>query len=504
MMKLMNYITASALVLAGFLCGSCDDDEQTLAKAVLASASELSFEAERAPQQIITVYSDAQWVMDEVPEWITVTPATGQGTTDVTVSVSDNLREGAVDNPRKASIVFRGSTIASRAEVVVNQQGDKYRDCREYAVGELPALADETVVIVPQALVTAVSASGCIVSSDDYGTNIYLETAATVSVGDQVYVQGTKNSDSHGLPYVACDDVSILSAGHPVQYPEAIDITATLDSYDSDSREWVSVTGTLNGSNLAVDGATNSVSLVDAPASLGLDALNGHRVTVRGYFDGVAVPVVRLIAAQADDLGLVEVIYFSEDFEWLQPWSENSGAGQTVENDGTGEAPQIYSAKNAEGQTAAEALVLRGYGLEQTPGNAIYLQRNYLKFGKTDYQAGLTLPALEEIPAGTSLKLSFDWAPMVGGTRKFDPVQVIVSVTTNGQTVELDPIGHSFVDTQDKLEWLHAEVVIDGKDITPESRISIKSNDWGASKETTGSSVYRRWFIDNIKLTRTE
>lgn len=503
-MKLKNYITASALVLATLLCGSCDDDEQTVAKAVLASASALNFEAENASQQIITVYSDAQWVMDELPEWISVTPVTGQGTTEVTVSVTDNLREGTVDNPREATIVFRGNTLASRAEVTVSQDGDKYRDCQEYTVDQLPALADETVVIVPEALVTAVSTSGCIVSNDTYDTHIFLETTATVSVGDRVYIQGSKDTDSRSLTYVACDDVSILTSGNPVQYPEATDITANLDSYNATSREWLSVTGVLNGSTLTVEDASNSVSIIDAPASLGLDELNGHRVTLRGYFDGVEAPVLRLIVAEVDDLGLVEQIYFSDDFEWLQPWAENSGAGQTVENDGTGDAPQIYSAKNADGQTAAEALVLQGYGLEQTPGNAIYLQKNYLKFGKTDYQAGLTLPALTEVPAGTSLKLTFDWAPMVGGTRKFDPVQVIVSVTTNGNTVEMEPIGHSFVDTQDKLEWLHAEVVIDGADITPESLISIKSNDWGANEDNTGSKVYRRWFIDNIKLMRAE
>ena len=503
-MKLKNYLTASALLLATILCGSCDDNEDTLAKAVLASASALDFEAESAPGKTITVYSDAQWVMDELPEWISVTPSTGQGTTDVTVTVSDNLRDGAVDNPRKATIAFKGSTLVSRAEVIINQQGDKYRDCQEYTVSELPALADETVVIVPQALVTAVSAGGCIVSNDGCGTNIYLETATALSVGDQVYVQGTKETDTYALPYVACDEVSVLSTGNAVAYPEAKDITATLDSYEAGSREWVAVTGTLNGSNLTVEGAAYTVSLTDAPASLGLDALNGHQVTVRGFFDGVAAPVVRLIAAQVDDLGLVETIYFNEDFEWLQPWSDNSGAGQTVENDGTGEAPQIYTAKNEEGQTAAEALVLRGYGLEQTPGNAIYLQENYLKFGKTDFQAGLTLPALEDVPEGTSLKVSFDWAPMVGGTRKFDPVEVIVSVTTNGQTVEMEPVGHSFVNEVDKLEWLHAEVVIDGRDIAPGSRISFKSNDWGATVDNTGSKVYRRWFIDNIKVTRAQ
>lgn len=503
-MKLKNYITASVALLAALCLGSCDNDDSTLSKAVLASASAVDFEAESASEKIITVYADAQWVTDELPEWISVTPATGQGTTDVTISVTDNLRDGAIDNPRKATIVFRGSTLASRAEVIISQDGDKYRDCQEYTVDELPALADETVVSVPQALVMAVSTGGCIVSSSDGQTNVYLETTTAVRIGDQVSVKGSKESDTYLLPYVACDEVTVVSSGNPVTYPEARDITATLDSYQADAREWVAVTGTLNGSTLAVEGAANSVSLVDAPASMELDALNGHQVTVRGYFAGVAAPVLRLIAAEVEDHGVMEVIYFSDDFEWLQPWSDNSGAGQTVENDGDGSAPQIYSAKNDDGQTAAEALVLRGYTLEQTPGNAIYLQENYLKFGKTDYQAGLTLPVLEEVADGTSLKVSFDWAPMVGGTRKFDPVKVIVSVTTDGETVEMDPVGHSFVDTQDRLEWLHAEVVIDGKDIKAGSRISIKSNDWGATKATTGSSVYRRWFIDNIKVTRAQ
>src|SRR5699024_11902751 len=70
--------------------------------------------------------------------------------------------------------------------------------------------------------------------------------------------------------------------------------------------------------------------------------------------------------------------------------------------------------RSADLVTAAEALIQRGYGLEQTPGNAIYLQQNYLKFGKTDYQVGLTLPSIEGVPENATVQLSFDWAPMVG------------------------------------------------------------------------------------------
>ena len=98
--------------------------------------------------------------------------------------------------------------------------------------------------------------------------------------------------------------------------------------------------------------------------------------------------------------------------------------------------------------------------------------------------------------------LSFDWAPMVGGTRKFDPVQLIITVTNGSETVGLDPIGHNFVNEVDKLEWLHADVVLEGVSITKDTRITIKSDAWCGTAATSGSSVYRRWFIDNIKLSR--
>ncbi|MCI1681682.1 MAG: BACON domain-containing protein [Bacteroides sp.] len=501
-MKRMYYIMASLLFVFTCFLGSCDsEDESTLSKAVLTSAGTLNFEANGATEKIITVYADGDWV-SEVPDWVTVTPATGTGTMDVTISVNDNMRDGAIDNPRKASLVFKGSTLASRAEVVISQNGDKYRDCPEYSLSELTALTDEAVVSVPGVTVTAVTTVGFVVTDALNQVNVYMLSTAAVSIGDKVSVKGTKFTDSKSLIYVECDEVNVDSKGGAVTYPTATDITDKVDTYTSASRDFVTVSGILNGTNVTVEGANNSVAITDAPENLNLASLNGHKVTVTGYFAGVAAPVVKVMAAAVKDRGVVEVIYFSDDFEWLQPWADNSGAGQTVENDGTGSAPQIYTAENGSGQLASEALVARGYGLEEIPGHAIYLQKNYLKFGKTDYQAGITLPALQNISANTKLKLSFDWAPMVGGSRKFDPVKLIVSVTNGNQVVELDPIGHSFVDTVDKLEWLHADVVIDGVTITKDTRISIKSDGWGDTKSTTGSSVYRRWFLDNIKLTK--
>ena len=85
----------TAPILMAALCSfwGCDKDEDHLSEAVLASANTLNFEAERAAEKIITIYADADWVT-EVPDWVTVTPNSGTGVMDVTVSVTDNMRGG--------------------------------------------------------------------------------------------------------------------------------------------------------------------------------------------------------------------------------------------------------------------------------------------------------------------------------------------------------------------------------------------------------------------------
>ena len=158
--------------------------------------------------------------MTEVPDWVTVTPNSGTGVMDVTVSVTDNMRDGAEDNPRKATLVFKGRTLASRAQVLITQNGDKYRDVKEYTAGELAALADETVISVPSAIVVAVTTKGFVISDDKNTDNIFVSDATTVAVGDKISLLGTKSSDSQKLATVIdCDEVTVLSGG-AVNYPE--------------------------------------------------------------------------------------------------------------------------------------------------------------------------------------------------------------------------------------------------------------------------------------------
>ncbi|SHF72569.1 hypothetical protein SAMN05444274_10831 [Mariniphaga anaerophila] len=498
-MKRTNYIIFSILLVFASLLQGCNDEESGLSKAVLASAATLNFEATGTSEKIITVYADADWIT-EVPEWVTVTPTSGTGTMDVTINVTENIREGSVDNPRKAALVFKGGTLASRAEVVIFQEGDKYRDCEEYTLAELAELENETVVIVPQVTVTAATTKGFIVS--DGTVNIFMQSSSVVGVGDNVSVKGTKLYDTHSLSYVECDEATVNATGGEVNYPAAVDITDKLDTYTSTSRTFITVNGILNGNNVTVEGADYSVAITDAPENFDLAPLNGHKVKATGYFAGVAAPVVKLNATAVEDLGVVEIIYFAEDFEWLNPWAEASSAGQTVETDNlSATAPQISSSSTVvDGITANDALLQKGYQfLRVTPtstdaGECIYLQNNYLKFGKTGYQAGAVLPKIEDIPSGVTTVLSFDWCPMRQGSGKIDPVNLVVIVTNGSDEVTFE-IPESGFESGHVLEWVRAEVELTGVTISNDTKITIHATQWQVS-------TANRWFLDNIKLVK--
>ena len=497
-MRFLKYSSRALFLMALlFVIGSCQEEEgTTLSQAVLASASALNFEGTDSAPQIITVYADAEWV-SEVPEWITISPTSGSGVMDVTVSVNDNIRDGALDNPRKEVVVFKGETLASRAEVIVMQAGDKYRDVRDYTLQELVALEDETVVSVSDVMVMAVTSAGFIISDEQNVHNAYVLSETTVNIGDKVSILGDKASNSQSLAIIEADQTEIVSTGGSVTYPEAKDVTDGVDTYNATSREFIVVSGIMNGSNVSVSGANYTVSITDAPSSLDLEALNGHRVVVKGYFDGLAAPVIKILVAEIQDNGIAKDIYFFEDFEWLDPWSVVGNAGQTVETDNlSATAPQIPTPK-IDGVSALDALLEKGYEFlrvtTKTPGECIYLQQNYLKFGKTSYQAGIILPKFaEDIPSSASPVMSFDWCPMRQGSGKIDPVNLIVIITNGTDEVTFDIPEAGFEDGH-RLEWIRAEVDLSGITITKETKITIRQTNWQIA-------TANRYFLDNIEI----
>lgn len=367
------------------------------------------------------------------------------------------------------------------------------------AVTHYTALADETVVSLPNVVVMTLTTDGFVVSDTENSGNVYVINSTAVNIGDNLSLRGTKGSDTQSLAIVECDQVEVLSTGGKVTYPAAEDITSKIDTYDPKDRTYVSVDGVLSGTNIVVEGAQYSVAVTNAPESMNLAALNGHKVTARGYFAGVAAPVIRITLSEIEDKGIFKEIYYAEDFEWLDPWALAVGAGRTVEDDNLDAyCPQLPTPK-VDGVSALDALEAKGYEFlrvtTKTEGECIYLQQNYLKFGKTGYQAGIVLPSMDNVPAGTKLTLSFDWCPMRQGSGKVDPVNLLVVVSNGDKELASYDVPEAGWADGHKLEWIRAEVAIEGVDITPETRITIRQTQW---PEATAN----RWFLDNIELSK--
>ena len=475
------YRSALAVVAGALVLTSCQPEESPLSRAILTSVSAMQFAAQNAEPQTITVYADAEWTV-EAPEWVTVDKTAGNRTMEVTISVGDNMRDGAIDNPKKDTIVFRGYNLLAHAYVIVMQEGDKYRDVPATTVSGILGMKDEDVVILEAAQVVAVSSKGFVVS--DGSANVFVVSTETVAVGDEVNVMGSKGT-VYGLPAVSiCDNVEVVG-NSAVVYPTSTDITASVDTYASSTMEYVELTGSLEGSNVLVEGAVKVGSILDAASALDLSALNGHNVTVKGYSAGVTASLVNIIGVEIVDLGVNEIIYFADNFDWLAELAESCGAGDSMGVDGDDSAKNAYTSVSG----FADLLAAQGYEDLFPSSKTIYLQRNYLKFSKNKNVNGLRLPAIT-CGGTTNVVMTFDWGIHVGSGGQ-DDVELAIEIEGNGVVSQ-----ETFTHTAGEWTWQTETVTISG--IDDDSRIVIKPVDFTGA--ATSTDLYRRWYLDNIKI----
>lgn len=137
------------------------------------------------------------------------------------------------------------------------------------------------------------------------------------------------------------------------------------------------------------------------------------------------------------------------------------------------------------------------------PNAQAYLQKNYLKFGLTDYFTGITIPKLETLPTETdNVEISFDWCSQRRGnseTAKWDQTALVVIVKNGDDEKQFLAPTHTF-ENGAAYEWVKATVKLTGVQIDANTRITIRNIDeqWPGSKSNDTDKA--RWFIDNIKL----
>ena len=492
---------ALGLFLASAALVGCKEEIDPAANAVATESPSVTFAATNAPEQVVPVYADGEWVADCEADWVTISPMSGNGAVDVTVSVTDNLAsDGTVAAPRQANVIFRGKYIERQGELIVYQKGDNYRDAKEMSIADAAVLEDGKFVKIPEAQVVAAAADGIVVK--DASALMFVTYKGEVKVGDKVFIAGEKVTNG-GIASVIAGQVDILSSAE-VSHPSPIDLLANLDPANADKVLYVTVQAGLLGRNLQFETSVPvSVTLLDpAAGGVDLDAVNMHNVKLEAYFVGLNGTTVNLVVTNVEDLGLNDDLkaYFFDDFSWMKPFLDVYAETSTPVGDAVGtdnssaEAPNLKT--NGGLAMLMEEFYARGYEDLNPDAKVIYPQAYYWKFGKTSNHGGIKLPAME-LEGGELInaELDFDWSPHMTGTGNIDKVSVVVELEgagffDNGTKIS-DPFPHSL--EKGDLNWHHVTVLLKGVNNT--TRVMIRPLEFASA-----TPDQQRWHLDNVKV----
>ena len=135
---------------------------------------------------------------------------------------------------------------------------------------------------------------------------------------------------------------------------------------------------------------------------------------------------------------------------------------------------------------------------------AIYLQLHYFKYGATNKQSGLVLPAFDpDADIQDEVIVQFDWCSHITSS-SLDAAEMVVKIEGPGYVVtssgdqsakQSDPMSSD----QELGEWKWMTETVILRDVTSETRITI-SPAFTGGKESEDASTYMRYYMDNIKV----
>lgn len=495
-----NILRLCAAAIIALPMAGCGQDELVKPSALL-SESSLTFEAIGAEPQSLTIASDEAWFIDVDADWITVDPTSGTNTVDVTVSVTDNVANGAMAAPREGTLTIannRGYSIRT----VIYQKGDNYLGVEEMPISKIFTLDDGLFAKVAEAQVVALTSDGFVAT--DESASIYVSYKGEIAIGDKVSLAGEKVT-LYGNAALEAGGVTVKSNAE-VTRPEPVDLLSNLDPSKANVVTYVTVEAGLLGHELKFEQSLPvAIKLLDPRAGVvDIESVNMHNISVKAYVLGLSDGELTLAVTDVQDNGINDSLnaYFYDDFSWMKSYIDASGVrvdDSVGDNNSGGEAPNLRSNDALSG--LLKALTDKGYEDLNPNSKVIYAQKYYWKFGKTSTATvnnnnGMILPKQDfKGDELINVDLDFDWAAHMTGSGNIDKVQIVVELTGKGFFDNGTQISDPFVTTQEKghLEWQHATVTAKGVNNT--TRFIIRPAEYASV-----TPDQQRWHLDNIKI----
>ena len=207
---------------------------------------------------------------------------------------------------RTANVLITGPGAVK--SVAISQKGIPATGA---SVTDIAAMADDSQVETLESTVIAKTGRGIVLY--DGTTALYAydkEKFAEVKIGDNVKVFGKKTT-YNGVPEITgVTEVKVFSSDNAFEVPAPEDITAKAGEYKASKAEYIKLSGTLSVDkekgyyNLALDAfpeGDKQGSINQPTEDLGMDALDGKKITVTGWFNGLGSEgkYINIIATKA-------------------------------------------------------------------------------------------------------------------------------------------------------------------------------------------------------------
>lgn len=206
-------------------------------------------------------------------------------------------------------------------------------------------------------------------------------------------------------------------------------------------------------------------------------------------------------------------VVFEDDFEWIDPYAVGSKAGDSVgTNNPSATSPNVYSSvtefvtefnKRGYDYFWGKQDDVNWHASNDNNAKVLYINQNYLKFGKTSYNAGIILPSLGDLSEKSDVVIEFDFCFQITGGFVLDTFNLQVESSNGAFEATGSKVSENIrtaqPGTESKLEWQHAKIVLKDADASTVLKIRPEFSDPYKSETTTKCN---RWFLDNIKITR--
>ena len=341
----------------------------------------------------------------------------------------------------------------------------------------------------------------CDQNNDSKGREGYITILAGITRRQITIIQGAVGGGTGGEieldPFVSVISGNNVSLNYKKGTAE-VKVMSNMPLSTDISDDWLNLSIGSTETNSTVTTTTYKVTYAENPSA------DQVRTASIRFYNGNRESVV---AFTQDKNISNKVIYFDDDFSWLQPFVDAYKAAVPADADkmdpvgsniSTHAQPNIWSKFS---DTVGAEFTRLGYEDLNPDAMTLYVQECYLKLGKGNAQTGIRLPeiAFQGI-SPVDVVISFDWCAHMSGSGNIDPVPLVVALEGPGTCADTgSSVSKTFVTTQTKgiLAWQSASLVLKG--VTEETRIVIKPN-----FETFAESGNHRWHIDNILIIKNE